>query len=299
MPQPAIPRRKLLLTVSGAAVLTGCSARTALAEPPSPVEDPLAVLERRDGVLIGVYAVDLVSGRVMLHRASDRFAICSVFKTYLAAQVLQLGEQGKLALTDTLTITAGDPIGHSPVTEAGVGHVLTLAELCQAVLGQSDNGAANRLMRVIGGPAAVTAFARSIGDYETRLDRWETDLNSAVAGDPRDTTTAQAIGLGYRRLLTGQVLSARGTGQLKAWMLANQTSSLRPGLPAGWTSADKTGSGGYGSTNDVGVAYGPQGQQVLLSLMARSVADDPGTPSLRPLIAELTRLLLPALSGAT
>ena len=40
-------------------------------------------------------------------------------------------------------------------------------------------------------------------------------------------------------------------------MRANQTSSMRAGLPPGWTTADKTGSGDYGSTNDVGIAYGP------------------------------------------
>ena len=78
-------------------------------------------------------------------------------------------------------------------------------------------------------------------------------------------------------------------------MRVNQTSSMRAGLPPGWTSADKTGSGDYGSTNDVGIAYGPQGQRVLLAMMTRSQADDPKAENLRPLIGELTSLVLPTL----
>ena len=78
-------------------------------------------------------------------------------------------------------------------------------------------------------------------------------------------------------------------------MRANQTSSVRAGLPEGWTTADKTGSGDYGSTNDVGIAYGPNGQRLLLAVMTRSQADDPKAYNLRPLIGELTALILPAL----
>jgi beta-lactamase class A len=45
---------------------------------------------------------------------------------------------------------------------------MTLSELCQAALQVSDNTAANLLLHTVGGPPAVTAFARSIGDQRTR-----------------------------------------------------------------------------------------------------------------------------------
>ena len=79
-------------------------------------------------------------------------------------------------------------------------------------------------------------------------------------------------------------------------MRANQTSSMRAGLPGGWATADKTGSGGYGTTNDVGIAYGPQGQRWLLSIMTRSATDDPDADSLRPLIGEIAAAVAPELS---
>ena len=163
----------------------------------------------------------------------------------------------------------------------------------------TDNTAANLLLHTLGGPPAITAFARGIGDGRTRLDRWETELNSAIPGDPRDTSTPEALGSGYRTLLTGDAFSAPQRQQLEDWMRGNQTSSMRAGFPPGWTSADKTGSGEYGSTNDVGIAYGPDGQQVLLSIMTRSQTDDPKAENLRPLIGEVTTLVLPTLIGSS
>lgn len=80
-------------------------------------------------------------------------------------------------------------------------------------------------------------------------------------------------------------------------MRDNVTSSMRAGLPPGWTTADKTGSGDYGSTNDIGMVYGPHGQRVLLSLMTRSQSANSDAGALRPLIVEVTRLVLGWLSG--
>jgi beta-lactamase class A len=57
----------------------------------------------------------------------------------------------------------------------------------------------------------------------------------------------------------------------------------------------EAGSLGYSSTNDVGIAYGPQGQRVLLAMTTRSQADDPKVENLRPLIGEPTTLVLPTL----
>lgn len=280
------------------AAVAACSEKPVLADPAAPlppVEDRIGALERRHNALIGVFATNFDTGRTVAHRAQDSFAMCSTFKTYAAARVLQMAERGELTLDRAVTIEQRDIVINSPVTQTHVGGSMTLAELCQAALQQSDNAAGNWLLRVIGGPSGITDFVRSIGDQRSRLDRWEIELNAAVPGDPRDTSTPEALGGGYRALLTGNALAEPQRRQLEDWMRANQTSSMRAGLPPGWTSADKTGSGDYGSTNDVGVAYGPDGQRVLLAMMTRSATNDPKAQNLRPLIGELTSLLMPAL----
>ncbi|KQY09761.1 class A beta-lactamase [Mycobacterium sp. Root135] len=300
---PSISRRGLLVGVGAAAGLAACAATPTQAEPP-PSSDPkpavadgIVALENRFDAFVGVWAADLDNGRQVANRADDPFAMCSTFKAYAAGRVLQKDQAGALHLTDAVTIEAGDLVENSPITETRVGQNMTIGELCEATLQRSDNTAGNWLLRIIGGPSAVTTFARTIGDDRTRLDRWETDVNSAVPGDPRDTSSPRALGAGYQRLLTGDVLDAPHRDQLERWMRGNQTSSLRAGLPEGWTSADKTGGGSYGSTNDVGVVYGPDGRRALLSIMTRSRTDDPDAHDLRSLVAEVTTLVLPYLSA--
>lgn len=298
-----ISRRVLL--VGGAVALAACSSqpqqppRSDPAEPLPPLDERIEALEKRHNAFAGVFAVDVADtegARAVAHRADDTFAVCSTFKAYAAACVLTKVTAGDVRLTDTVTIEAADIKPHSPVVETRVGGTMTVGELCQAALVTSDNAAANCLLRIIGGPSRITEFARSIGDHRTRLDRWETELNSAVPGDPRDTSTPRALGTGFRALLTGDALGDRRS-QLEDWMRANETSSMRAGLPPRWTSADKTGGGDYGTTNDVGIAYGPDGQRILLAFMTRSRSDDPSAENLRPLIGELATLVLPYVSG--
>lgn len=288
-----LSRRNVLIgsLVAAAAVGVGNAAPAFAA----PVDDQIAELERRDNVLIGLYAANLASGRTLTHRPDEMFAICSTFKGYAAGRVLQMVGRRQISLDNRVFIDPEAIVPNSPVTETHAGAEMTLAELCQAALQRSDNTAGNLLLKTIDGPAGITAFARSVGDERTRLDRWEVELNSAIPGDPRDTSTPAALAVGYRAMLAGDALNPPQRRQLEDWMRANQTSSMRAGLPDGWTTADKTGSGDYGSTNDVGIAYGPDGQRLLLAVMTRSQADDPKADNLRPLIGELTALVLPSL----
>ena len=251
------------------------------------------MLEDANNALIGVYVADLASGRSVAYRADERFAMCSTFKAYAAGRVLQMVDAGSVSLEQSMLVEPARVVDNSPITGPRAGTAMTLAELCKAALQHSDNTAGNLLLTTIGGPSAITAFARSLGDEQTRLDRWETELNSALPGDVRDTSTPAGLATGFRALLTGDALSASRRDQLTEWMRANQTSSLRAGLPAGWTSADKTGSGDYGSTNDVGVLFGPDGRRLVLAVMIRSRSTDDAVPGMRPLVGRVAALMVP------
>jgi beta-lactamase class A len=293
-----LSRRQALLSGLTLAAAAACPPKHALAdpaEPQPPINERIAALERRHNAYVGLFAADLDGGRSISHRGQEAFAMCSTFKGYASARVLQMVDGGELTLDQKVFVDPAAIVANSPRTAPRAGSDMTLDELCQAALQVSDNTAGNLLLKTIGGPAAITAFARSIGDPNSRLDRWETELNSAVPGDPRDTSTPEALGGGYRNLLAGDALAPPQRRLLEDWMRANETSSMRAGLPTGWTSADKTGSGDYGSSNDVGVAYGPAAQRVLVAIMTRSQVNDPKAQNLRPLIGELTTLLIPEL----
>jgi beta-lactamase class A len=174
--------------------------------------------------------------------------MCSTFKGYALARVMQMVEHGEVMLDQKVLVDPAAIVANSPRTAPLAGGEMTLDDLCRAALQVNDNTAGNLLLKTIGGPSAITAFARSIGDPSSRLDRWETELNSAVPGEERDTSTPEALGSGYRPLLVGDALAPPQRQQLEDWMRANETSSMRAGLPPGWTTADKTGSGDNGST---------------------------------------------------
>jgi beta-lactamase class A len=297
--------RRTLLTGGIVLALAACG-RRAVAPPLSDPAEPLPsvnarveMLEGRHNATIGLYATDQRTGRTLSHRDGEMFAVCSTFKVYAAARVLQKSAQGELHLADPVYIEPAAVVSYSPITGPHAGGTLTLAQLCEAALQRSDNTAGNLLLKTIGGPGAITEFARSIGDDKTRLDRWETELNTAIPEDPRDTSTPHALGGGFWTLLTGDVLAEPQRKQLEDWMRGSVTSAraIRASLPMGWTAADKTGSGDYGSTNDIGVLYGPDGRKILLAIMTRTASGDPKAENMQPLIAEVTALAVPWLTG--
>ncbi len=218
-----------------------------------------AATEAASGGRLGMALLDLESGVRYRHRAGDRFPMCSTFKMPLIAQLLMAVDQGRLSLTDTLPIAATDMVDHAPFTQPRIGQSATLEALAAAIMIESDNPATNIVLRRLGGPAAHTQWLRSQGDRLTRLDRWEPDMSDGLPDDPRDTTSPTASLATARHLLFGSALSPASRTQLFAWMSKSETGDtmLRAGLPAGWSEANKTGSGSRGIRNIVSVITPP------------------------------------------
>lgn len=295
---------RLLIAIAAATLTAGvaCSSTTTT-EPPqtaasaaqstteqASAEQNYVDLEARDTARLGVSAVDLGSGSTESHRGDERFAFCSTFKVYAVGAVLAAVDAGALQLTDTRTVTAEDKVPESAV-DWEPGSVVTIADLALAALTKSDNTSGNLLIREAGGTAALTEFARSLGDTEFRLDRTEPELNTAIPGDPRDTTTPNSMAAGYRTLLDGDVLTSVSRDRLLAWMTDTQTSDarFRAGIPEQWTSADKTGTGSYGVSNDAGLLLGPDGQRILVVVLSATTSDTEDSPAMNSLVADATR----------
>ncbi|MYT28582.1 MULTISPECIES: class A beta-lactamase [unclassified Streptomyces] len=252
--------------------------------------DELRALERRYGARLGVYAHNVRTGQTVAHRAQERFAMCSTFKTVAAAAVLR--DQAHCAPLDkVIHYPAADLVPYSPKTKEHVDSGMTVGDLCAAAIQYSDNTAGNLLLRQIGGPAGLTRFFRSIGDPVSRLDRWEPDLNSARPGDLRDTTTPEAIGRSYGQLTVGRALAADDRERLVDWLRGNTTSAqrFRAGLPHRWVVGDKTGTGDYASANDVGVAWTTRKTPIVLAVLTSKTSKD--APVDDALIADAARIV--------
>ena len=224
----------------------------------------IATLEKERGGRLGVAVVDTANGKTAAFRGDERFPMCSTFKTLAVAATLERVDNGKEHLDRRIHFEASDIVVNSPMTKNRTGgDGMSLAEICEAAMTVSDNTAGNLLLANIGGPAGLTAYARSLGDAVTRLDRNEPTLNEAAPGDLRDTTSPSAMLSNLRALVTGTILSAASKEHLAGWLIGNKTGDarLRAGLPHDWRVGDKTGSGENGTTNDVAVIWPSSGRQ--------------------------------------
>lgn len=293
---PTHHARRLVLGALLTAPLAACAAPSAVDRPATTVREvpALAELERRFGVRLGVFARNTITGVEVRNRDVERFAMCSTFKAYAVGALLHLHPLRSGYFERRIPIVASDIIEHCPVTGAHVGGELTIAQLCEATITVSDNAAANLLLRELGGPAGLTRFARRIGDPVTRLDRWETELNSALRGDLRDTSTPAAIGNAYRTLVLGDVLGGPERELLRRWLIANTTSAtkVRAGLPPGWVVGDKTGGGDFATSNDIAITWSDRGHPIVLALMSDKPVADAEPDS--TLLAEATRAVIAA-----
>jgi beta-lactamase class A len=261
--------RRALLVGAAAVPLAGAAAGYSQgARAASLVQNRLAALEVATGGRIGVAALNTADGARISYRANERFAFCSTFKVLAASAILKRSMTESGLLQRRIVCSKDDVVAYSPITGNHVGGSMTVSEICAAALQYSDNTAANLMIRILGGPAAVTAFARSIGDREFRLDRWETSLNGAVPGDPRDTSTPAAMMNDLQRLALTDLLGEAERARLVEWMRGNTTGAkrIRAGVPDGWSVADKTGSGDYGTANDIGLAWPPGKPPVVLAI---------------------------------
>lgn len=257
------------------------------------VDRALEELELEFDARLGVYGVDTGSGRAVEHRADERFAYASTFKALAAAAVLD--QTSAAELDEVVRYTSADLVTYSPVTEQQVDTGMTLRDLADAAVRYSDNTAANLLLRRLGGPAGLEEALRGVGDQVTQVDRIETDLNEAVPGDDRDTSTPRALASDLQAYAVGDALSEEDRLLLTDWLRRNTTGDelIRAGVPAGWEVGDKTGAGGYGTRNDIAVVWPPGRAPIVLAVLSSREAQDAEYDD--ALIARATEVVLSGL----
>jgi beta-lactamase class A len=254
----------------------------------------LADLEARSGGRLGVAVLDMATGRRIGHRADERFALCSTFKALAVGFVLARVDRGEERLDRRITFTERDLVSPSKATKPHVGpEGMTIGELCEAAITVSDSTAANLLLASFGGPAALTAYLRSLGDPITRLDRRELDLNVVPPGDVRDTTSPAAMADTMQRLVLGDALSEASRARLAGWLVAATDAAenrLRVGFPKGWRIGNKPGTWVPGETNDVAVAWPPDRGPIVVSAYLAGASTP--VPAQEAVLAEVARIVV-------
>jgi beta-lactamase class A len=211
----------------------------------------------------------------------------SVFKLPLAVTALHLVEVGKFSPDQTLRFLPGDrilPHTHSPLQDKyPEGNVdVPLRELLQLEISESDNVAADIVLRTVGGPTFVNEYMRSLGVQGFHLQDDEQGLARDEAVQYRNWfEPAGAVQL-LRRISDDSPLTAEHTRMLLQWMqdASSGAGRIKGKLPAGTTVMHKTGSSGTRdgvavATNDIGLITLPDGRRLAIAVFVTdSKADD-------------------------
>lgn len=245
----------------------------------------LRLIEVGLGGTLGVSLLDSRDGATLGYNDSLRFPMASTFKCSLAALVLALDQDGRLDASQRITWSEKDLLAYAPFAKEKLASGATILELARAAQVLSDNTAANLLLARVGGPQALTAFWRSIGDETSRLDRMETELNFVPEGELRDTTTPAAMARTLRTLLYNPAptpLKPERQARLRQWMAETTTglTKVRAAFPRGTEVGDKTGNSGQWPgmgqlRGDIGYAVPGDGSPILFAVYHSAPIESP------------------------
>jgi len=211
----------------------------------------------------------------------------SVFKLPLAVTALYLVEEGKFSLEQKLRFLPSDrilPHTHSPLQDKypdGNADV-ALRELLRLAISESDNVAADIVLRGIGGPAIVNGYMGSVGVTGFHLQDDEQALARDNALQYRNWfEPAGAVQL-LRRISDDSPLTPEHTRMLLQWMqdASSGAERIKGELPVGTIVMQKTGSSGMqdrvsAATNDIGLITLPDGRRLAIAIFVTdSKADD-------------------------
>ena len=263
--------RIAIFALIGIFLFTGCGKEAkegAVAKLPSASDAAFAQLERDYSAKLGVYALDTETNKEVLYRSDDRFLYCSTSKALLAGIVLQ--QNSLEQLKQVVRYSSDDILSYAPVTKEHVEQGMTLEEICVAALRFSDNTAANLLFNHIGGPTGFKSALNKLGDNITEPVRLEPHLNEVIPGDNSDTSTPRQLAIDLQAYTTGNALTEDKRKMLIEWMTGNATGKqmIRAGAPADWLVADKSGSGSYGTRNDIAIVMPPNRKPIIIAIMS-------------------------------
>jgi len=229
-------------------------------------------------------AVQRIDGEWALsQRGGDLFPQQSVSKLWVTLTVLDAVDQGRLTLDQRVRIGPEDlTLFYQPLAARvrGEGSVtMSVRELIETAITQSDNTANDSLLRTVGGPDAVRAFIAKKDLGAIRFGPGERLLQAGTAGltwqqsysvgrnfeaargrlsaatrraamdnylaNPVDGASPAAIASALTRLARGTLLSPESTEYLQDVMSRTRSGPrrLKAGLPPGWKFMHKTGTG--------------------------------------------------------
>jgi len=236
---------------------------------------------------VGATAMIVETGEKVSIGNSEHFPMPSVYKLPIAMAVLKRIDNNTLTFDDKITVQPKDFVSRrefSIATKYPNGADLPIRELLDYMISESDGTACDALMRMLGGPEAVTKSLREWGVTDIVLATYEQDMFKTPAVSFQNWSTPDAMVQLLTLLQTEKVLSAERRDILLSLMIKSRPGQQRIKglLPPGTTVAHKTGTSGTidgvtTATNDVGIITLPNGQHLAIAVFVSSTTADEKT----------------------
>jgi beta-lactamase class A len=258
----------------------------------SALEAELGRIVKKSRGDIGVAVIHIESGATIAIHGDDRFPMASVYKLPIAVEALAQVFEGRLAFDQLIAIGPGEIRDCCTLSRRHPqgGITLTLRELLELMITESDNTAGDAILKIVGGPAVVARRMQMLGFHEIHVNRYEGliafemmgvthpppvaewtletqrrlienvspgDLRAARArytSDPRDTATPGDMAALLVRLQRGKLLPEPFNELLLDLLSRVKTGPkrIKGRLPPETTVAHKTGTTAV-VINDVGI----------------------------------------------
>lgn len=216
------------------------------------------------------------------------FPMQSVFKFPIVLAVLSEVDKGKFRLNQRIKISSGDllPGTWSPIRDRFPnGTIMTLAEIIQFTVAQSDNNGCDMLLRLIGGTSAVEEFLSQSKVTDIAIKTNEEEMHKDWNTQFQNWATPVSLTTLLIKFFQGEMLSKES--QVFLWRIMTETTTgskrLKGQLPQGTVVAHKTGSSGTNdknitaATNDIGIIILPDGSPIFITVLVANSAEEAAT----------------------
>ena len=258
-----------------------CIATVVRAQQMSELENRIDSLLNGKKATVGI-AVWTDKGDMLRYNDHVHFPLLSVFKFHVALAVLDKMDKQSISLDSIVSIKASQmpPNTYSPLRKKfpDQDFTITLRELMQYSISQSDNNACDILFRVFGGPAATDEYLRSMGLRDFAIEATEDDMHRNLANCYRNwTTPLEAVRL-LEWLVSGKVAKGAYRDFIEQTMISCRTGRDRLPAPLAGTKAvighktgtgDRNGKGQIIGTNDIGFVFLPDGHRYSIAVLVR------------------------------
>ena len=211
---------------------------------------------------IGVYAIDLSTGREVGILADQRFPMASTSKVAIAATYLAGVDEGKWGLTSEWRLPRPG------------GAYMPAYRHIALMISKSCNDCTDALLSAVGGPAAVNEWMRKAGISDFTLSRDIATLiredgrsDPASSIDVRDSATPRAMGQLLAGIYQGKWLSESSRKVIIDAMTETTTGKrrMRSALPMSARLANKTGTLSR-TASDIGIFRTADGRPIAVAI---------------------------------